>query len=34
MGADAFGEASEHSGEAAIGLVAGVAEGTQGVFPS
>ncbi len=33
MGADAFCEASEHTGEAAVvGLVAGVAEGTQGDF--
>ena len=29
MGADAFGEASEQSGEAAVGLIAGVAECAQ-----
>jgi hypothetical protein len=32
MGADAFGEAPEQSGEAAVGQVAGVAECAQGDF--
>jgi hypothetical protein len=34
MSADAFGDASEDSGEAAVGLVAGVAEGPQCGFRS